>query len=125
MFKTLTTTLASFHAPHQQWPHLERLNLADPDFLKPRSIDIIIGADSYGQIIKPNIIKHSPSMPIAQFSSFGWIVLGPVNQADPEQLASHRAKVEHDNSALYGLIAKFWIQEESPVVIDNQLTPEE
>ncbi|XP_019887222.2 uncharacterized protein LOC105279393 [Ooceraea biroi] len=73
VLKTLTTILPSFAASQQTWPHIEKLNLADPEFLIPRPIDIIIGANSYGLII-----KHSATMPIAQLSIFGWLILGPV-----------------------------------------------
>ncbi|XP_024884653.1 uncharacterized protein LOC112462831 [Temnothorax curvispinosus] len=69
ILQTLTNILPSFNAAPQEWPHLTKLTLADPDFLTPRPVDIIIGADSYGQIIKPNIIKRDTLMPIAQLSS--------------------------------------------------------
>lgn len=76
----LTTTLPSMTTHHHHWPHINQLELADPDFIIPRSIDIIIGADSYARILKDKITKSSPESPMAQLPIFGWIVLGPVEQ---------------------------------------------
>lgn len=53
------------------WPHLHGLQLADPDFLTPSPIDLILGADSYGLFIQSDIIKGSEEEPIAQRTIFG------------------------------------------------------
>ncbi|XP_011882055.1 PREDICTED: uncharacterized protein LOC105569874, partial [Vollenhovia emeryi] len=121
--RTVTSILPSFEAEPEEWPHL-RNSLADPDFLIPRPVDILIGADAYGQIIKPNIIRHSPLMPIAQLSIFGWLVLGPVNREAP-RTATHHASTQVNEDALNELLTKFWVQEEVPTHDVNQLTPDE
>ncbi|XP_011868071.1 PREDICTED: uncharacterized protein LOC105562123, partial [Vollenhovia emeryi] len=125
VLKTLTTILPSFTAPQQTWPHIEPLTLADPQFLTPRSIDIIIGADAYGQIIKPNIIKRSPDMPIAQLSIFGWLVLGPVSSSPLQMSTAHHIKVNQYDLDLQELLTRFWVQEELPTDAADQLTLEE
>ncbi|XP_011859064.1 PREDICTED: uncharacterized protein LOC105556580 [Vollenhovia emeryi] len=125
VLKTLTTILPSFTAPQQTWPHIEPLTLADPQFLTPRSIDIIIGADSYGQIIKPNIIKLSPDMPIAQLSIFGWLVLGPVSLSPSQMSTAHHIRVKQYDLDLQELLTRFWVQEELPTDTTDQLTLEE
>ncbi|XP_071579408.1 uncharacterized protein [Temnothorax nylanderi] len=122
---TLTNILPSFNAAPQEWPHLTKLTLADPDFLTPRPVDIIIGADSYGQIIKPNIIKQDPLMPIAQLSIFGWLVLGPVDTSSSASAAVHHASIQEREDALDELLAKFWTQEEVPASTNHELTPDE
>ena len=126
ILRALTSNLPSVESPQQEWPHITGLQLADPDFLTSRPIDIVIGADTYGQIIKPNIRKGDPSMPIAQLSIFGWHVLGPIT-VDSNQLSSlhHSATVQHKDNALQDLLAKFWIQEELPLDTPTLLTPEE
>lgn len=125
VLKTLTTILPSFETSQQTWPHIEGLKLADPDFLIPRPIDIIIGADAYGQILKPNIIKHLPTMPIAQLSIFGWLVLGPVCLSSSHTSIIHHARIQTQDLNLQELVAKFWIQEKLPAQSTAQLTPEE
>ncbi|XP_070524582.1 uncharacterized protein [Cardiocondyla obscurior] len=102
-----------------------KLTLADPDFLMPRSVDIILGADYYGQVIKPNIIRYSPVTPIAQLSIFGWLVLGPVCAFSSKHFTSCHAIIQRQEDELQDLLTKFWTQEEVPTSSTEQLTPEE
>ncbi|XP_076549057.1 uncharacterized protein LOC143306157 [Osmia lignaria lignaria] len=126
VLRTLTTILPSSEAPQQDWPHLNRLKLADPEFYKPRPIDVIIGADNYGRIIKSNVIKGSPSMPVAQLSIFGWLVIGPARRRQARAYSSFNASISQDSdAALRELLTKFWIQEELPTENTSQLTPDE
>ncbi|XP_024886270.1 uncharacterized protein LOC112463858 [Temnothorax curvispinosus] len=125
ILKTLTNILPSFNAAPQEWPHLTKLTLADPDFLTPRPVDIIIGADSYGQIIKPNIIKRDTLMPIAQLSIFGWLVLGPVDTSSLASAAVHHASIQEREHALDELLSRFWTQEEVPASNNLDLTSDE
>ncbi|XP_011872145.1 PREDICTED: uncharacterized protein LOC105564411, partial [Vollenhovia emeryi] len=124
VLRTVTLILPSFEAEPEEWPHLRNLALADPDFLIPRPVDILIGADAYGQIIKPNIIRHSPLMPIAQLSIFGWLVLGPVNR-EAIRTSTHHASTQDNDDALNELLTKFWVQEEVPTHDVNRFTPDE
>ncbi|XP_029054586.2 uncharacterized protein LOC114881867 [Osmia bicornis bicornis] len=121
----VSTILPSFSMRTPDWPHTRKLRLADNDFLTPRPVDLIIGADFYGRIIKPNIIKGSPTTPIAQLSIFGWLVIGPVNESHSNTNYSHFAVAQDDQSNLQELLTKFWVQEESPMDIPSTLTPEE
>ncbi|XP_024883558.1 uncharacterized protein LOC112462160 [Temnothorax curvispinosus] len=121
----LANILPSFNVAPLKWPHLTKLTLADPDFLTPRPVDIIIGAVSYGQIIKPNIIKRDTLMPIAQLSIFGWLVLGPVDISSPASAAVHHASIQEREDALDELLSKFWTQEEVPASTNHDLTPDE
>ncbi|XP_077265656.1 uncharacterized protein LOC143899311 [Temnothorax americanus] len=125
ILQTLTNILPSFNAAPQEWPHLTKLTLADPDFLTPRPVDIIIGADSYGQIIKPNIIKQDTWMPIAQLSIFGWLVLGPVDTSSSASAAVLHASIQEREDALDELLSRFWTQEEVPANNNLELTPDE
>ncbi|XP_011860117.1 PREDICTED: uncharacterized protein LOC105557482 [Vollenhovia emeryi] len=86
--------------------------------------DILIGADVYGQIITPNINRHSPLMPIAQLSIFGWLVLGPVNR-EAVRTSTHHAATQSNEDALNELLTKFWVQEQVPTHDVNQFTPDE
>ncbi|XP_011859874.1 PREDICTED: uncharacterized protein LOC105557286 [Vollenhovia emeryi] len=123
VLRTVTSILPSFEAEPEEWPHLRNLALVDPDFLIPRPVDILIGADAY-EIIKPNIIRHSPLMPIAQLSIFGWLVLGPVNR-EATRTSTHHASTQVNEDALNELLTKFWVQEEVPTHDVNQFTPNE
>ncbi|XP_048508863.1 uncharacterized protein LOC105691000 [Athalia rosae] len=126
VLKTVTTIMpTSAISQELEWPHLKRLNLADPEFLTPRAIDVIIGADFYEQLIKPNIIRHSPETPIAQLPIFGWLVIGPVHTPVTIVRTTHHGVSQASNSSLQELLTRFWVQEEPPSSSDSRLTPEE
>ncbi|XP_077265245.1 uncharacterized protein LOC143899116 [Temnothorax americanus] len=112
-------------AAPQEWPHLTKLTLADPDFLTPRPVDIIIEADSYGQIIKSNIIKQDPLMLIAQLSIFVWLVFGPVDTSSSASAAVHHASIQEREDALDELLSNFCTQEEVPASNNHDLTSDE
>ncbi|XP_011313380.1 uncharacterized protein, partial [Fopius arisanus] len=122
----LTASLPTFSAEDLEWDHLNDLNLADPNFRIPAPNDLLIGADVFGRIIKPSIIKQGADAPVAQLTSFGWIVFGPTGTAlAPTRLAHHLAVSEVSNDQLEDLLSKFWIQEEVPGRVDSDLSADE
>lgn len=74
VLQRLTFQLPSFEVAKESWAHLTYLELADPHFGKPGPIHVIIGADSYGQIIKPELLRSDSSSLIAQSTLFGWVI---------------------------------------------------
>lgn len=118
VLNALTSTLPSF-TTSIQWEHLQGLLLADPDFLRPGPIDVIIGADSYGLLVEPEIIKGRATEPIAQRTLLGWIVLGPINDSTSSSVRIQHTSID-DKIDL--LLSKFWEQEEIPS--DSAPTPE-
>lgn len=124
----LTIHLPSNQVSSQPWETSSpQLKLADPEFFIPQPVDIIIGADWYGQIIKPNIIKHSSDSPIAHLSIFGWLIIGPTAAAKSQ---AHRSSftITQENQQddhLDELLTRFWVQEEVPSESLSHLTPEE
>jgi len=105
----LTFELPSFKLTRNSWSHMDGLQLADPDFDKPGPIGIIIGADSYGQIIKPELIRGDPLSPIAQSTLFGWTVLGPASAHTTNEAQIFHCAIDSD---LQDLLTRFWQQEE-------------
>ncbi|XP_070168304.1 uncharacterized protein [Polyergus mexicanus] len=107
ILKNLTTSLPSIATAEHSWPHLHGLQLADPDFLTPGPIDLILGLEEE---------------PIAQHTVFGWIVLGSTSTSSATTHSSHHVAVDHE---LHDLLTKFWIQEEVPSFSTTQLNPDE
>ncbi|XP_070158070.1 uncharacterized protein [Polyergus mexicanus] len=89
------------------------------DFLTPGPIDLILGADSYGLFIHPDIIKGWEEEPIAQHTIFGWIVLGPTSTPSATAHSSHHVAMDHE---LHDLLTKFWIQEEASQLVESRAT---
>ncbi|KAG8174211.1 hypothetical protein JTE90_015693 [Oedothorax gibbosus] len=58
-------------------PFLE-LPLADPNFMTPQPVDIIIGADYFLSILQASQITNDETSLIAQNSKFGWIISGKI-----------------------------------------------
>ena len=90
IIRQVSSILPSEKCEQLKWNHMENLNLADPTFWKPQPVDLLIGANYYGQITKPNLIKGNVSEPVAQLSIFGWLIIGPFNAAVPCKTVHHR-----------------------------------
>ena len=58
---------------------LKKVNLADPNFTKRGSIDLLLGGDVYSNIILPQQRKFNNCL-FLQLTHFGWVVSGPTSQ---------------------------------------------
>ncbi|XP_018377651.1 PREDICTED: uncharacterized protein LOC108770514 [Trachymyrmex cornetzi] len=119
----LTFQLPSFVVANEAWAHFFYLELADPNFGKPGPIHVIIGADSYGQILKAELLKSNSSPLIAQSTLFGWVISGPVtSNTDDHNGRVYHCTIDRD---LQDLLARFWKQEEIPESNAKGLSNEE
>ncbi|XP_026827674.1 uncharacterized protein LOC113562437 [Ooceraea biroi] len=106
------------------WPHLSGVQLADPDYLAPGKIDILLSANVYSKILEEGLRRGPPDAPIAQRTSLGWILSGPV-AADDEQPTSQVSSFQCTSDfELSTLMQKFWIQEDT-VQMAPSLSPDE
>lgn len=106
----LTCRLPTFTAATSTLTYLHGLQLADPDYGRLGPIHVIIGSDSYGQIIRPDLIKGDPPSPLAQLTVFGWVISGPVsiiNEKSP--VKTFHCSIDYE---LRELLSRFWKQEE-------------
>ena len=72
----LTSKLPPKPIKHSRWPHLENLNLADPEFMRPKDIDCILGAEAYACIALPDNKAGLLNELLAQSTRLGWILVG-------------------------------------------------
>ena len=79
VFKNLTRDMPEQPLDPWKWKHAKNLLWADPTFYVPGPIDLLLGADYYGQILMSKISKASSDEPIAQQTKLGWIFLGPAS----------------------------------------------
>lgn len=61
----LTGQIPAKSIAHENWQHLEGLTLADPDYVKFGQIDIILGADVYGSLLRGGLRQGPSEAPIA------------------------------------------------------------
>ncbi|XP_076660432.1 uncharacterized protein LOC143363786 [Halictus rubicundus] len=110
ILKTLTSYVPPKKRTDINWSHLSDLELADRNPMSSEPIDLIIGADLYSQVIVGGIRRGLPATPVAQNTTLGWILSGPV--ASSPTLSSigvhHCANVEQLDQAL----RRFWEIEE-------------
>lgn len=58
--------------------NLPNVKLADPSFNKPSTIDMLIGADLFWELIGSKQISLGKNKPILRDSKLGWLVAGPL-----------------------------------------------
>ncbi|XP_059217443.1 uncharacterized protein LOC131994669 [Stomoxys calcitrans] len=97
--------------PVLDWSRLNRLELADPTFFKPGSIDMLLGSDVLPSIIKSGVQKNISGNLLAQNTEFGWLVSGPLKTRAVSVFASWITSPDTLNED----IRKFWEIEEVPV----------
>ena len=91
--------------------YLQGLCLADPVRTRgPLEIDVIIGNDYYGSLVTGEIIKGD--WPMAMNSKFGWLLSGPVIQAEQPteiiEMHCYRIKVKPaQEETLYEILLRF------------------
>lgn len=123
ILKSLTTYVPQRVEPIAEFEYLRDLQLADGDPTSSDPIDIIIGADLYGSILRSGIRTRSLHEPVAQNFIFGWILSRPMSQqssAKSISLHTHHCLMIDD---LNDQLKRFWEIEELPS--PTHLSPEE
>ena len=60
------------------WPHVTILTMADPDYNLSTTIDLLLGADCLPVVLRSGLKVGAVGQPVAQYTAFGWVLLGPV-----------------------------------------------
>lgn len=103
VLRKLTAMLPSRRVDSSQWNHLSGIQLADPQYYVPGHIDVILGADVYSAILLDGLKRGSPSAPVAQRTSLGWLVVGtssPTSLHPPTQIAALHAHGDEELSQI-------------------------
>ncbi|XP_011858926.1 PREDICTED: uncharacterized protein LOC105556442, partial [Vollenhovia emeryi] len=82
----LTAPLPACSLKEHALPRFQGLPLADPQFTISNPVDLILGADVYGQILKSGVKRWPASRLVAQNTVFGWVVSGAIT-TDPSRRA--------------------------------------
>ena len=62
----------------------EGLMLGDENFNRPSSIDILLGADAFSEVLRHYKKTRPGNYPVLQNTEIGWIVSGKIPLAAPE-----------------------------------------
>lgn len=116
---TISSPLPPTSIEQQQWNHLSELQLADPTFHCTGPVDILLGADTWGMIVRDGVVSRAPTEPCAINTCFGWVVFGRTSQ--PQTGATHRSHlaVSPGVEPLEAMLKKFWEVDEPPVLCPN------
>ena len=107
-------------------PHLQDLHLADRNFHKPGTIDLLLGQDVFGDVLLKEDRRGPPGTPMAWLTVFGWTVMGPYTPDSPatKQPAITNVAASTGDLTTNELLAKMWVLEE-PQEEDRIFTQEE
>ncbi|XP_052850685.1 uncharacterized protein LOC128261177 [Drosophila gunungcola] len=98
------------------WRVPENIQLADPFFFKPQKIDMLIGAETFFELLSIGQIKQGPEFPILQKTVLGWIVSGRCaseNNKNAEKMV-HLSCQEEALESIDTTLQKFWSVEDLP-----------
>ncbi|XP_026744319.1 uncharacterized protein LOC113505711 [Trichoplusia ni] len=126
---TITTLIPGEKISVPTWPELDSLTLADPEYHTPNKIDVLLGAEVYGQVLREGLIKHSPGSLIAQNTCLGWILSGATRTLDFESNSAHCHQgfiSMHSQISENEMLKRFWeIESDARYVKERILTQEE
>ena len=97
--------------------HLQGLALADKNYDRPGTVDILLGQDIWDDLFLSGRIKGPQGTPSAWHTVFGWVVTGLyVPDRTPKALTASAYYVASNkaNQVSDGLLVKFWLSEEPP-----------
>lgn len=105
---TITSLLPSEKLAEFNWPEIE-LTLADPEYHTPNKIDILLGAEVYGQVLREGLSQGSPGFPVAQNTAFGWILSGQIPSKSDSNIHCHHVIISMSDQADDNkLLRQFW-----------------
>ncbi|XP_055385014.1 uncharacterized protein LOC129614451 [Condylostylus longicornis] len=89
----------------RDWNFIKELPLADSKFNETGGIDLLIGADIFGQILVDSLIKDGMDLPIAQNTVFGWMLSGRMGVKPQNNII---LKTFHVGASFEDQLRAFW-----------------
>ena len=92
------------------WPHINLLELADPEFNVSKPIDVLLGVDVYQGVLKSGLTLGPKGTLAAQETIFGWALFGGARgQQPPNEVATLHASTSLPRCE--ETLQKFWTLE--------------
>lgn len=121
---SLTSLLPTTKLSVPEWTDIGNLPLADPTYTTPGKIDILLGADVYGDILLDGMMKQSEGSLMAQNTIFGWILSGRASSEPKAELKSIFTSL-HVQLKENEILKKFWEMENEPNMIQKEMKKSE
>lgn len=124
--KTITDIFAIEASGVNEWKHIKRLSLADPQFFEAKKIDLLLSAAVYAEILLDVIRKGQTGESIAQQTKLGWIIFGTARMTGKLKTVCNvinETQNDDPSSDLCSQLQKFWQIEEVESI--KHLTPDE
>ena len=104
-----------------KWKRLSGLELADPEFGTPARVDVLLGADYYGEVLAHGRRWGPKGTPYAQRTCFGWVLDVPLQSKDYKPSAYTCCVAMEDD-----FLRRFWEIEDDnlnrPVLTQEEIT---
>ncbi|XP_053968655.1 uncharacterized protein LOC128870082 [Anastrepha ludens] len=110
------------------WKIPKNISLADPEFYKAQKVDLLLGAETFFELLAVGQIKASSNHPTLQKTLLGWVVSGKYasNQRPPPTVSSTLCHTEQDLANIDSIVQRFWAMEEIPSgASSTKFTPEQ
>ncbi|XP_043264236.1 uncharacterized protein LOC122404367 [Colletes gigas] len=118
------TTYRNTSANARVYSAFRGLPLADPEARADPTIEILIGADLYAQVIRSGFRRGANEGPIAQETAFGWVISGPIHAEGDGRNTVRTLHCTVLESLDYA-IRRFWETEEIPTTSVRSKAEEE
>lgn len=105
--KKITSLQPGVSINFNNWSIPGDIRLADPEFNKSSTIDMLVGAELFLELMTNGNIYLEKSLPRLQNTVFGWVVSGKI-QREPQN------KLFCGVHTLESMVTKFWEMEEPP-----------
>lgn len=102
------------------WKHLAGIRLADPEFGTPGRIDLLLGIETFVEVIGQGQRSGAPGSPVALETKLGWVLAGGTQSHNPHHVMVHHVSLLTGDD----LIRQFWETEEK-LTSESVLTVEE
>ncbi|XP_062551973.1 uncharacterized protein LOC134217211 [Armigeres subalbatus] len=89
-----------------KWTFPKGINLADPEYYYPSTVDIIIGAEIFFDLLVDGHFKLAEGGPVLQNTQLGWVVSGKVSESS--RTATSLTAVACTEEKLDDLLTRFW-----------------
>ncbi|XP_037931322.1 uncharacterized protein LOC119666116 [Teleopsis dalmanni] len=115
VLRTISTYQPNHNISTANWKIPANIDLADPYFYKSQRIDLLLGAETFFELLSVGQIKQSPNLPTLQKTLLGWTVFGKYqSNRNVEPHANALTVSQDDDTVVSSLLQKFWELEEIP-----------